>query len=82
MSERFPRDAPLRRVLGALTALGFRVVREGNHIAMIREEPDGTRTPLTLPHHRTIKASTLRSILQQSHIRREEFLKVYRRVRR
>jgi hypothetical protein len=27
------------------------LVREGNHIAMQRENEDGTRTPLTLPNH-------------------------------
>ena len=81
MSERFPRDAPLRRVLATLGALGFRVVREGNHIAMLRENDDGTRTPLTLPNHRTLKSSTLRSILRQSGIGRDEFMAAYRRTR-
>jgi len=33
----------------ALEQLGFRLVREGNHIAMLRENPDGTGTPLTIP---------------------------------
>jgi len=79
MPDRFPRDAPLREVLAALSALGFVLVREGNHIAMAREEPDGTRTPLTLPNHRTINGSTLRSILRQSGIGRDEFLGVYGR---
>jgi hypothetical protein len=26
-------------------ALSFRVVRRGNHIAMVRDNPDGTKTP-------------------------------------
>ena len=43
--------------------LGFRLVREGNHMAMVRVHPDGTRTPLTMPNHRRIKGSTLRTIL-------------------
>jgi predicted RNA binding protein YcfA (HicA-like mRNA interferase family) len=56
---KFPVDAPIRKVIKALERLGFRVVREGNHIAMVRENPDGTRTPLTMPNHSRIKGSTL-----------------------
>jgi len=44
---KFPVDAPIRKVIKALERLGFRVAREGNHIAMERMNPDGTRTPLT-----------------------------------
>jgi predicted RNA binding protein YcfA (HicA-like mRNA interferase family) len=74
---KFPVDAPLRKVLRALESLGFRLVREGNHIAMVRENLDGTRTPLTMPNHRRIKGSTLRTILRQSGISRDEFLEAY-----
>ena len=77
---KFPVDAPLRKVLRALESLGFRLVREGNHIAMVRENPDGTRTPLTMPNHRRIKGSTLRTILRQSGISREEFLDIYEKA--
>jgi predicted RNA binding protein YcfA (HicA-like mRNA interferase family) len=56
---KFPSDAPIRKVISALEQLGFRLVREENHIAMGRENPDGTRTPLTIPNHSTIKRSTL-----------------------
>jgi predicted RNA binding protein YcfA (HicA-like mRNA interferase family) len=61
----------------ALERLGFTVVREGNHIAMIKENPDGTMTPLTMPNHPTIKKSTLRTILTQPRISRDEFLDAY-----
>ena len=74
---RFPRDAPLNKVLCALKALGFRIVRRGNHIALLRENPDGTKTPLTMPNHRRLKASTLRTILRQANIPRETFLRFY-----
>lgn len=74
---KFPVDAPIKKVIKALERLGFRVVREGNHIAMVRENPDGTRTPLTMPNHSRIKRSTLRTILTQAGIARDEFLSAY-----
>jgi len=74
---KFPVDAPIDRVLKALQLLGFVVVREGNHIALLRQNSDGTSTPITLPNHRQIKSSTLRTILTQGHIDREEFLSAY-----
>ena len=77
---KFPVDAPIKRVIKALEHLVFRLVRNGNHIAMLRENPDGTRTPLTLPNHRKIKGSTLRTILTQSGISREDFLAAYESV--
>lgn len=73
----FPVDAPKEKVVKALEALGFVLVREKNHIAMVRQNADGTRTPLTLPNHRKIKGATLRTILRQSQIGREDFLHAY-----
>ena len=45
---KFPVDAPRDRVIRAFGLLGFRMVREGNHIAMSRDNADGTSTPLTM----------------------------------
>lgn len=75
--SKFPTDAPKHRVVRALQLLGFSIVREAQHISMLRENPDGTRTPLTMPNHRTIKGPTLRAICTQSGVSREEFLKAY-----
>ena len=66
--SKFPVDAPVRKVINALEQLGFEKIREKNHIAMLRQNPDGTKTPLTMPNHPKIKKSTLRTILSQAGI--------------
>ncbi len=71
---RLPADVSKRRVVKALERLGFRLVRQHEHISMIRDNPDGTQTPLTMPNHRQIKGSTLRTICTQAGIARNDFL--------
>ena len=75
--SKFPVDAPIQKVVKSFELLGFDIVRKGNHIAMLRENPDGTRTPLTMPNHPTIKKSTLKTILTQTKIPRDKFLEAY-----
>jgi predicted RNA binding protein YcfA (HicA-like mRNA interferase family) len=77
---KFPVDASKSRVIKALEILGFQILREREHVSMVRQNHDGTRTPMTLPNHPNIKASTLRTICSQAGISREEFLRAYART--
>ena len=74
---KFLRDVPRRKVLEAFMKLDFEIVREAEHIALRRQNPDGSTTPMTIPNDRTYKSSTLRTILTQAGITREEFLNAY-----
>ena len=64
----------------ALGLLGFEVVREREHISLQKRNADGSVTPMTIPNHPQIKGSTLRTILRQAKIDRDEFLEAYEKA--
>ncbi|CBE69620.1 MAG: type II toxin-antitoxin system HicA family toxin [Candidatus Methylomirabilis oxygeniifera] len=73
----FPIDVPKAKAIKPLERLGFRIVREGAHLAMVRQNPDETQTFLIIPNHSDLRGSTLRTICIQASIARDEFLKAY-----
>jgi hypothetical protein len=78
--EKFPVDVPKQKVKKTFELLGFRIIREKEHISMERTNQDGTKTPLTMPNHPKIKASTLRTICSQAGISRDDFLNAYEKI--
>jgi len=73
---KFPVDAPRQGCCGigrpwVLCGAG------GSHISLVRANPDGSRTPMTIPNHPALKSSTLRTICTQAGIARDDFLKAY-----
>jgi predicted RNA binding protein YcfA (HicA-like mRNA interferase family) len=74
---KFPVDAPIERVLKALAVLGFGIVRQGNHVSLERRNADGSSKPMTIPNHRRLKGSTLRTVLAQAGVDRADFLDAY-----
>jgi len=65
-------------VIKALTKAGFEVVgRRGSHVRLKKKTPNKTYIVI-VPLHPEIKMGTLKSILRQAGLTREEFIELIR----
>jgi predicted RNA binding protein YcfA (HicA-like mRNA interferase family) len=68
-----------QKVVKALNKAGFKIVgRKGSHIRLKKKTP--TKTYIVIvPLHREIKRGTLKSILRQAGLTKQEFIKLLRK---
>ena len=65
-----------RQVVKALSKAGFEIVgRKGSHVRLKKKTPNKTYIVI-VPMHSEIKKGTLKSIIRQSGLSPEEFLKL------
>ena len=59
-----------------LEGAGFRVVRQrGSHLILQRAHLSGETTTVPVPNHRVVRIGTLLSIIRQSGVPKEQFLR-------
>ena len=67
------RSLPYRVVVRKLLAAGFAATgQRGSHVKFIRDDGGRSRTVI-VPRHRDVPVGTLRSILRQAGLSRDEF---------
>ena len=67
-----------REVIKALAKISFKIVgRRGSHVRLKRK--DGKTLIVIVPDHRELARGTLKSILRQAHLSREEFLEILKK---
>jgi predicted RNA binding protein YcfA (HicA-like mRNA interferase family) len=59
-----------REVVRAFEKFGWRVVRPGTHIILVKE---GSRATLSVPDHKEVARGTLRSLIRSAGLTLEEF---------
>jgi len=67
-----------RQVIRALRAAGFKDAPKrgkGSHVAMVKQDSDRTRLVI-IPDRKSLPRGTLRAILEQAGLSREEFLRL------
>ena len=69
-----------KQVIKALRASGFEDAPKrgkGSHVALLKRDPDRTRLVI-VPDRKTLPRGTLRAILDQAGLTREEFLNLFK----
>jgi len=74
-----PAAAPKDHVIRAFETLGYRLVRQGNHIALSYQTNSGVQFPLTMPDMKSYPSNTLRTILSRAGIARKDFVDAYQK---
>jgi len=72
-----PESAPKEAVIRAFEQLGYRLVRQGTHIALSYQTSSGVQFPLTMPDRSSYSSNTLRSILSRAGIARKDFVEAF-----
>jgi len=63
-----------REVIKALSKVGFEVIRQkGSHVILKKKIPEG-EIATVVPNHNEIDTGTLREIIRQAKLTREEFM--------
>ena len=64
------------KIVKKLSKIGFRLTRQsGSHMILVKE--DGEKITVVVPKHKELANGTLLSIISQSGLSREEFLKLF-----
>ena len=67
---------PARKVIKALQSIGFQISRQsGSHIILIKYV-DNKKLTVVVPRHQELAKGTLLSIISQSGLTKEEFLRL------
>jgi len=61
-------DLSSERIVAAFSKAGFRIIKQGKHVAM----SDGIRH-ITIPHHKRVNPYTLRGIIKDAGLTDEQF---------
>ena len=74
---KFPNEVKRTKLIKILMSFGFKQIRHGRHLQMKKIVKDGENIPLTIPNKKKLSVHSVRRIIFQANISREEFLEAY-----